>query len=332
MPTLYVTEPGSQLEKEAGQLLVTKDGEVRFAVPAARVDGVVVVGGTGVTTPALGFLLDRGIDLVFLTAGGAFRGRLSRGDGATLEVRRRQYRRAEDEAFRLALGKAIVAGKIGNARARCLELDATNDDPLTAATVAALAELIERLSTAATRAEVMGIEGQAARAYFAVVRRFLRPPWTFPARNRRPPRDPVNALLSLAATLLHENCRAAIEAAGLDPLCGFLHEPRPGRAALALDLMEEFRPVIADAVVLALLNKRMLRPEEFAAAGDGGVRLTREGWATFARQYARRLQTPIRPPGVARRITYQKLLEAQARQLRRVILGEEAAYEPFRLR
>lgn len=328
MPSLYLTSPGTRLELEAGQLVCVQHDEVILAVPAARVDQVVVVGGCHVTTPALAYLLDHRKDLVFLTASGAFRGRLDPLEHRGHARRREQYRRADDPAFCLELGKAMVHGKILNCRTRCMELD-TDDHPVSQLAIDRLRLAARQCDRAESHAELMGIEGRASRTYFSVLRRHLREPWTFPARARRPPPDPVNALLSLAYTLLHENCRAALLVAGLDPSCGFLHQPRSGRASLALDLMEEFRPVIADTVVWALLNKRMLSITDFSHHSGEGMRLTPDGWKTFARQYSRRLETGIRVPGRSTRTTYRKLLEVQGRQLARVISGELPSYEPF---
>jgi CRISPR-associated protein Cas1 len=333
MPSLYVTEPGARLEIEAGRLLVTREDEVLLAAPAGRVDQVVLVAGAHVTTPALGLLLDRGIGCVFLTRGGVFRGRLDPDRGTQIALRQAQYRRADDAEFTLAIARAIVAGKIRNARTLCLRLDETNAEPTTLAAAAALRGLLDDIPAAPGHAALMGIEGRAARLTFGVYRVHLRPPWTLPRRARRPPPDPVNAVLALVYTLRHERCRTAVIAAGLDPLRGFLHRPRHGRASLALDLMEEFRPVIADSVVLTLFNKRMLTPADFRPGPDGeGVLLDAEGWRAVAEQFARRLATGITLPDRATRTTYQKLLEVQARRLRRVIVGEEEVYEPFRSR
>ena len=329
MPNLYVTEPGARLEKEAGQLLVTKEGEVLLAVPAHRVETVIAVGAVGITTPALAFLLDRRIGLVFLTSAGAFRGRLSADLSTHVALRRQQYRRTEDPALCLTVGSALLRGKLRNCRTLLLRWDETNRDEATLAAVAELTALEEQLAEAGSRAALMGIEGRAARRYFAVLGRSLRPPWRFERRARRPPPDPVNALLSLLYTLLHESCHAALEASGLDPAYGFLHAPRDGRASLALDLMEEFRPIVADSVMLTLCNKRILDPGDFEPGTTReGVWLGREGWRKVATQYARRLETTIRPPGMVRSTTYRKLLEVQARRLRRTIETDEP-YEPF---
>jgi len=332
MPTLYLTEPGSMLEKEAGRLIVTMRDEVLLAAPATRVDQVVIVGNAGVTTPALAYLLDHRIGLVFLTTRGAFRGRLTTDHHGNVALRRTQYQRADDESHCLAIGRAIVEGKIRNQRALCLRLDDTNRDRETLAAAQAMRELIDELPQVMNRQRLMGHEGRAARYYFSVMRRSLRAPWFFSKRARRPPPDPVNALLSLLYTFLHESCFSALQAVGLDPACGFLHRPRAGRASLALDLMEEFRPVIADSVMLTVLNRNMLAPEDFEPGPKGGIVLTRNGWRVVTAQYAVRMQTLVRPPGVERRISYQKVLEVQARALKQAIVDPEVAYTPFRIR
>jgi CRISPR-associated protein Cas1 len=331
MPNLYVTEPGSMVKKEGGRLVVAKGGEVLLEIPAIHVENVVVLAGAGITTPALNFLLARGIGLVLLSASGAFRGRLSGDLAKNVSLRRQQYRRADHTAFSLGIARSIVAGKLANCRVRCLEMAKAKEPPVAVA-VEGLQRLISRAAAAGSRAELMGIEGQGTQHYFAVVRHVLRPPWVFERRARRPPPDPVNSLLSLLSTFLHGTCYGALEAVGLDPYCGFLHEERYGRASLALDLMEEFRPILADAMVLALLHKRMLRPGDFALATGGGVRLTTDGWRVVTTQYHRRLQERVRPERGAAAIPYQQVIEHQARRLRAVIEGTEAVYVPYRAR
>jgi CRISPR-associated protein Cas1 len=239
-----------------------------------------------------------------------------------------QYERATDSPFALAAAKAFVQGKLRNCRTRCMELD-RSQDPSSRMAIEQLRIAMREAHAAENLAGLMGVEGRGTRWYFSVLRRHLNEPWAFSSRERRPAPDPVNALLSLAYTLLHEDCRSALQIVGLDPACGFLHRPRVGHASLASDLMEEFRPVIADTVVWALLNKRMLAPSDFAPSQDDGIRLTPDGWRVFARHYTRRLETRIRIPGRATQTTYRKLLEIQAWQLVRVIEGAQLAYEPY---
>lgn len=330
MPSLYITSPGARLEKEAERLCITKDDAVLLAVPVRRVTQVVVVGAASVTTPALNFLLEHNIGLLYLTTSGVYRGRLTADRGKQVEVRRQQYRRADDPEFCLDLARQIVTGKIRNARAFCMRLETSNQDVIVNKVIADLRSIVEQLPSAMTLTELLGHEGIAARRYFAALRRLIRPPWGFSHRARRPPPDPVNALFSLVYTLLHESCYTALEAAGLDPLCGFYHQPRYGRASLALDLVEEFRAIIADSVVLTVLNKRMVTPGQFNRARSGqGIILDHEGWRCVAEQYARRLNTVVRPPGQTRQISYQKVLELQAQQLRRAIMTASVTYKPF---
>lgn len=329
MPNLYVTETGAILEKEAGRLLVSRNDEVLLSVPATRVESVVLVGSVGVTTPALHFLLEREIGLVFLSSHGAFRGRLSGPESRNVGLRQQQYRRAQDQTLCLQLARAIVRGKLLNCRTLALRMRTRKPDAATAAACDDIQAAIGRLTWARTLKGVLGIEGHGSRRYFDVLRAHLHPEWQFPRRVRRPPPDPVNALLSLLYTLLHESCYAALEAVDLDPCCGVLHQPRAGRASLALDLMEEFRPLIADSVARTLLNKRMLTQRDFELAQEGGTYLTRAGWKVTVAQYDQRLQTRVRPNGAERRVTYQRLLEVQARKLRRALTGEAETYEPF---
>ena len=329
MPSLYVTEQGATVETEAGQLLVTRGGEVLFAAPAARVSQVVLVGRIGVTTPALHRCLDAGTDVVLLGFDGGFRGRLSGQPGKNIPLRRAQYRRADDPAFCLGVARAIVTGKIRNARTLLLRLDESNDDPVLLRAARELATAIAAAAAADDPETLRGIEGQAGRSYFAAVRTRIEPPWVFARRARRPPPDPVNCLFSVVYTLLHESCYAALEAAGLDPFCGLFHAERHGRASLAQDLMEPFRPVIADSVVMTLLNWRMIEEKHFESGPNGAVHLTREGWRLVAEQFGSRLRTLVRPEGLSRAVSYQKVLEREARRLARVIEGEPDAYEPF---
>ncbi len=332
MPTLYVTEPGARLEREANQLVVVKGMEVLIRVPGNRVDGVVLTAGGGVTTPALHFLLEHGIDLLLTTGAGEYRGRLAPAPARNVELRHTQHLRADDASFRLAVAQTIVAGKIRNCRTMIMRWDDTNADPDANRRAAKLALLEARTKEARDLKALMGLEGAAAAHYFAEFGKRLREPWLFTRRLRRPPPDPVNCLLSIAYTLLYQNCVTAAEAAGLDSGVGFLHGIHHGRASLAVDLMEEFRPVIADSVVLTVLNKRMLRPEQFQSTATGGVTLAPDGWSVVATQYQKRLNAAVRAPGRSTRTTCRKLLEIQARQLRATIEGAAPAYEPFRIK
>ncbi|MBI2917269.1 MAG: CRISPR-associated endonuclease Cas1 [Chloroflexi bacterium] len=340
MPNLYVTEQGARLEREYDRLLVVKDAAVLLDVPAIKVNEVVLVGRIGVTTPALQMLLERDIGVVLVSRLGEFLGRLSGDRASNTALRRAQYRRADEPEFCLGVARAVAWGKVWNCRVRCLRIAAAADNGTARQAGAKLGALLPRFASTATVAEVRFLEAQAGRAYFAAMRSQLHPGWEFPSRQRRPPPDPINVLLSATYTLLTEAVYSATIIAGLDPYCGFYHVERPGRPALVLDLMEEFRPLIADSVVVTLVNKRLLTPRDFRpgppVGADGRpplpVILHPDGYKTVLRTFGERLRTPVTIPRLGRRTTYHRLLEVQARALAAAIEGRRPAYEPFRTR
>lgn len=351
MGTVYVIEPGARVEKEYRHLLVVREDETLLRVPLADVSQVVLVGqGAGVTTPALHALLAENIPLSLVRRNGELLGRLVGPSGRNLELRRRQYRTAADEGFCVALSRQIVLGKLRNYHALALRWTrgcaiATSSDPDTGderrgPALDRLRAALEQAETATDLASLRGIEGQGSKAYFAVLRGRLAGRMRFEKRTRRPPKDPANALLSLAYTLLGEAAATALEIVGLDPYEGFYHADKYGRPALALDLLEEFRGPVADSVVLTLINKRMLSEADFEGKraagsteeGSGGVYLSRRGLATFLEAFTGRLQSRFTHPLSGRPLTYQKCLEVQARLLARTITGDAAQYRPLRVR
>lgn len=328
MATLYLVEQGARVEKEYRQLLVCKEGEVLQEVKLARLERVVVLGRVGFTTPALLALMDAGIPLVFLTRQGKVRGRLAGRTGGNLALRHRQYERSGDPVFCLELARSVVSGKLVNYRTLAMRMLRSHPQESGSQIVHDLHRYVQQTEAAESLATLRGIEGAGTRAYFQVLRGCLPEEFEFPRRARRPPPDPVNALLSLAYTLLGESIFAALEVVGLDPYDGFFHSDAYNRPALALDLVEEFRGVVADSVVLALLNRRVLRLRDFVWRGEG-VYLRPEALKQFLKAYTRRLNTRVRHPFWDQRLSYQQVFEAQARILVRVIQGELGRYEPF---
>ncbi len=332
MPTLYVLEPGARLEKEYQRLLVTKHDEVLFRVPIQRVSQVVLIGQTGVTTPALHALLRAEIPLLIVNRSGKLQGRLLPPTAANLPLRQEQYRRNDDDAFCFALTQAIVAAKIHNQRVLALRL-ARRRRQIDSRGLDALKTAVRQTQTAANIDTLRGIEGMAARRYFAVYRQAFAPEWLFTKRTRRPPKDPVNALLSLGYSFLTQNMMMALEAVGLDPYLGYFHVEKYNRPALALDLVEEFRAPIVDSLTLDLLNRRQLRPQEFQPGpAAGGVLLTDRGFRIFLRKYSDKLESTFKSRELGRAISYRKLFEVQARKLARVVQGQDDRYRPFRMR
>lgn len=328
MATLYVTEPGALVEKEYRRLLVTKDDEVLLRVPLSRVSDVVLVGRVGATTPALLALLEAGVGLAFVSRTGALRGRLVPPTAKNIPLRHKKYERAGDEGFCLEIARAIVGGKLRNERTLARRLCRTRAE-IDVAPIEEITAAIKQVDDAPDMDTLRGLEGVGARAYFRVLRQAIPAEWGFEKRVRRPPGDPVNAMLSLGYTLLGHNMMTALEVVGLDPYDGFFHADKYGRPALALDLVEEFRSVIVDSVVLTVVNKQMVTPEDFRPGPKGGVILRRSGLRDFLSQYTARLQTEVIHPLAGRRLTYQKCFEVQARLLRKVIEGQRERYEPF---
>jgi CRISPR-associated protein Cas1 len=309
------------------------------------------------TTPALHALLGAAVAVSLVNRSGELLGRLTPPSGRNLELRRRQYARAADPAFCLAFARQVVAGKLRNYRTLALRWRRGDDPPApkpgggaaippviggAGGRRVALAEPFERLEAALAGIEaasdlatLRGLEGAGSKAYFAIFRASLPETFIFAKRTRRPPRDPVNALLSLGYTLLGEAIATALEVVGLDPYEGFYHADKYGRPALALDLLEEFRGPIVDSVALTLIAKRMLTPDDFedAHAGEAaGVYLKRSSLALYLREFSERLQATFTHPLAGRPLTYQKCLEVQARQVAKLVLGEVDMYRPLRVR
>jgi CRISPR-associated protein Cas1 len=342
-------------------LLVTKEDEVVLSAPFAHVSEVVLMSGVGVTTPALLAMLDQGTGLSLIARGGRLRGRLIAAEARNLPLRHKQYARSADAAFCREVGRAIVAGKLRNCRtmARRLLRIVDRGSPIDGAQstihnpqseicdprsdihnpqsdirnppsdIDRLNAALAQVSSARDLAELRGLEGIGSKAYFSVLRSALRRELTFEKRTRRPPKDPANALLSLAYTLLTNALFTACEVAGLDAYDGFFHADKYGRPALVLDLVEEFRPIVADSVVLTVVNNRMVSETDFEAGEDGGVYLSRRGLKAFVAQFGRRLNTAVFHPDAGRALTYQKVFEIQARRMRKCIESGEPNYQPF---
>lgn len=329
MPTLYVTEPGARIEKEYRRVLVTNpDDEVLMSAPLTHVSEIVLVGSVGVTTQAMLALLDAGVSFSIVSASGKLRGRLVPPSEGNIFLRRLQYERGNDKSFCLNIARSIALGKLRNQRTLARRMCRSHPGIST--------EDIEQITRAIKDAEkesdlnsLRGQEGRGAKRYFRIFRAALNPDWDFEKRTRRPPADPVNAILSFGYSLLTQNLMTALEVAGLDPYEGFFHADVYGRPALALDLMEEFRALIVDSTALTLVNKRILTPEDFLSSPEGGYTLKQPALKKFLTQYIARLQTEVVHPLAGRAITYQKCFEVQAWQLRHVVEGKTDEYQPF---
>jgi CRISPR-associated protein Cas1 len=323
---VYVDRQGSLLRSRGDRLVVEHQDQAIFKLNLRRIRQVVCLGRVGMTTAFLHQVLVRGIDVVLLPSGAGPGGRVSSLAHSDPTARRCQYRVADDPRRALELARSFVDGKIANMRVALLRAERRERDP-TRADVAATLEVTRLvLADATTIEEVMGHEGMATREYFRGWRPLLDPAWGFTSRQRRPPPDPVNAMLSFGYTLLLHEAVAALEMAGLDPAVGYLHQARWGRPNLALDLMEELRPVIVDAVVLRCATTGMIGSDEFEIVPEQGCRMTPKARHTFLAAYERRMLTLFTHDRTRRRASYRVGLGLQAKALARALLEPEQPY------
>lgn len=337
--TLYVTLPDARLRLDNDTLRVEVGEETRLRVPLHHLQSVVCFGHVGLSAPLMHRLADDGVSLVLLDPAGRFKARLEGAVGGNVLLRQAQHRAAGDAVFSLGLGRSLVAGKVKNQRHVLLRGAREAKDPAdeAALTRAAqnLAASVRALPEATTLDAVRGVEGEAARTYFAalnlLVRPDLRDAFAMDGRTRRPPRDRMNALLSFFYAMWMNDCRSACEATGLDPQIGFLHAVRPGRAALALDLMEEFRP-LADRLALTLVNRAQVGVADFAQREGGAVQLDGDVRKAVVVAYQERKQEPLTHPLLAEPLPLGIVPLVQARLLARHLRGEIDAYLPFAMR
>ena len=331
MGTLYIAEQGAVLTKTDGRLLIRKGRKVLQDIPAIHVEQIVLFGNVHLTTPAMAFALNEGIDIAFLSSYGTYRGRLQPAWTKDARLRQRQCRVFSDPRRRLVLARQLVHGKLHNMAALCHRQRPQKAPGTIRAAVGRLVQLDKKTANATNLAVLRGWEGIASATFYHVFSTLLRPELGFRSRNRRPPRDPVNALLSLGYTLLFNTFYAMINIVGFDPYLGIFHETKRGHAALASDLMEEWRSIIVDSLVLSMVNHRELGPEHFLCL-DGQIRLTKEGLGRFLKRYDARLASKIQHPRLNQRMSYRRCIELQTRHLADVINNDKALYYPFLMR
>jgi CRISPR-associated protein Cas1 len=330
---LYVQAAGATVGLAGETLEVRLRDGTKTVVRTRETSHVCLFGAVHITTPAIRELCDRGVSVSFFSHGGWHYGAVNGFAEKNALLRIAQFAVAAERERRLPLAREIVAGKILNGRT----LLRRNGEDLPEITLRSLKQLADAASSCASEEALLGLEGTAARLYFEAFGRLLSPrsgaaaAFDFNGRNRRPPRDPVNALLSLAYALLAKDARLALLAVGFDPTVGFYHRPRPGRPALALDLMEEFRPLVADSVVLTAVNTESVQASHFIRAA-GAVALTEAGRRAFLAAYERRMDQQITHPVFGYTLSYRRVLEVQARLLARTVTAQLTSYPSFRTR
>ncbi len=355
-------EQNTTVSKEAGRLLIKKEGAVSHTIHLFKLEQLVVFGNIYLTPSAIRYLLKEGIDTAFMTTQGRYLGRLQSALGKNIVLRREQFRKMEEESFCLQTAKAIVKGKLYNLRTVLMRLNRQRENIHLDNEILAIRNLIEKVEEASSLESVRGYEGRGTAIYFeGFSKGFLGEGLEFPGRVRRPPTDPINALLSLGYTLLMNQVIAAVNLVGFDPYFGTLHSMDYGRPSLALDLMEEWRPIIVDTLVLSVFNLKSLTPSDFEERvtsaeeeasserigsknqeieestefKDGrkpAILLTDTGFRKFITQYERKMSQKVQYHLTGEQLTYRDCIREQVRHFAKYLKGEELEYYPMPLR
>ena len=334
--TLYVTTQGSYLSKEGETVLVRVDGETKLRVPIHTLGSIVCFGQVSCSPPLMGLCAERNVAISFLSERGRFFARIQGPVSGNVLLRREQYRKADDEEVAAEVARAVVVAKIANSRTVLMR--ALRDHPEHAAAgelleaLQHLARLLQELDSPQPLDSVRGREGEAARRYFNCFDHLItaqREDFFFRGRSRRPPLDNMNALLSFLYTLLAHDVSAALEGVGLDPAVGYLHRDRPGRPGLALDMMEEFRPFLADRLALSLVNRQQVKGKGFTKTETGAVSMDDDTRREVLVAYQKRKQEEIRHPFLGEQVPLGLLAHVQALLLARYLRGDLDGYPPY---
>lgn len=333
---LYITTPESYLSLDGENVVIKKDEHTSTRLPLHNLENIVCFTWAGVSPALMEACAERSIGLTFLTPGGRFQARVSGRVRGNVLLRRQQYRVAEDEAKRVPLAAAFLIGKVYNSR-KVVERGLrdhgllVDKDALSRAS-ASLKETLQALSACEDIAGLMALEGRAARVYFGVFDHLIlhqKEDLRFEERSRRPPLDNMNSLLSFLYILLTNEIVSALEGVGLDPYVGFLHTDRPGRPSLALDLMEELRPVFADRLALTLVNRKQITGKGFTRKESGGILMDDDTRKTVITAWQERKKEEIVHPFLKERIPFGLIPHVQALLLARHLRGDLDAYPPF---
>ena len=337
--TIYVTSEDAWVRKDGANVVVEVEGVERGRVPIHMIGGIVCFTRIGMSPALMAACAETGVAVSFLTPHGRFQARVEGPRSGNVLLRRAQYRAADDPEIAAPFVRGLVAAKAANQRTVIRRALRDHRASLSVEGIAALTEAELRLGDSARRAmltqeiaSLRGIEGEAAGAYFAAFGHLVRVDdgaFRFAGRSRRPALDRINALLNFLYAMLGHDCRSALESVGLDPQVGLFHADRPGRASLALDLIEEFRPVIADRLALSLINRRQVRAADFVVEEAGGVTLKDDARKTVLAAWTERKTEELRHPFLGETVTLGLVPHLQAQLLARHLRGDLDGYPPF---
>lgn len=333
--TLYLTQENFYLTRERDNIVIKKEGKVVQRFPYRIIDGIVCFSYLGASPSLIKLCAEQNTNLSFHTPQGQFCGRFVGPTNGNVLLRREHYRLADDEKS-LKYAKRFILAKISNARKYLLRFKRDHKDRIDVQLFEEvntnLIWALEKIQAAPDKETLLGIEGQAANQYFRLFNHFIltdKETFSFNIRSRRPPLDCVNALLSFGYSMLTYECQAALEAVGLDSYVGFFHTDRPGRASLALDLVEEFRAYIVDRFVFSLINRNQLTKKDFEIKENGSVLLTDKGRAKFIEAWQKRKHTEVDHPFTKEKVKLMLLPYVQAQLLAKAIRGDLESYPPF---
>lgn len=334
MGTVYVTQEDAFIGKVDERLHVKYEKKTILDVPLIKIDGVVILGRATVSPAVVSELLQRHIPVTFLTETGRYLGRIEPEVTKNIFVRKAQWQAIGESDQAIHVVQGFVRGKLKNYRNLLIRRQRENPSLDLSVNVTRLEQAIAPIETTKNINSLRGLEGAGSAAYFGCFNQLIRTTeFSFNHRVRRPPTDPVNSLLSFGYSLLRHDIQGAVNIAGFDPFLGYLHCERYGRPSLALDLMEEFRPLVVDAVVLSTINKQLLTKADFLTEPlSGAVYLTPEGRKRFLQQYAQKKQSEFKHPVLGRKCSYQEAFELQARLLAKYLMGETEKYPPLVLK
>ena len=334
--------------KDNDRIQVKKEDQLLQTVPIFAIDQIVLFGNVTITASMRNYLLDQSVDTVFLTKRGRFRGRLTSYSGSNIELRQQQFRCCDDESFVLDTGRRFVQGKLENSRTVLRRHQRRLQDDNLARALMRLRAITERLPQALTLDQLRGYEGEAGATYFACLSKVLKQPeFQFSKRTRRPPKDPFNAILSFGYTMLLGTVMTAVQTVGLEPYLGFLHAPSNGKPSIGLDLMEEFRSLLVDALAVRMVNRRQFEvndfefrevaqgeeedPERALKPSDYPVLMGRLSIRKWLSVYNQELERKLEYPRYGTKLSMRQIVTEQARLLARHIKGEEE-YQSFVVR
>jgi len=329
MSTLYLTEQGSKLRKASKRLVVEKGGTTLLEVPAYGIDRVLIFGAVQLSTQAISFLLNSGIEVSFLSTTGRLKGKLTPVQSKNVFLRLAQYDRYKDDAFKLMIARSILEAKLKNQHTLVLRYQRNHPGIDFASELDVIARSLSSLPHKKQISSLMGLEGVSTGAYFRCYAKMLSQNFAFEKRTRHPPLDPTNALLSLGYVLITNEIAALVESVGFDPFIGFLHALRYGRHSLPLDLVEEFRHPVIDGLVLTLINTGSIKEADFHKESNGAVLLNKEAFKRFLTSYEERMEKLFKEKDTY--TSYRKVFRMQVENMERAVLNREE-YQPFLVR